>query len=118
MTDRLFDIRDRVVMVAGGAGGLGGVLARAFAERGARIALADIDGTQARKFAETLGAADGNGLGCTLDVRMTFVCAHPGHSQDRSRRRRQGGGVTVTPNGAHSRASTRANCDTPALAAA
>ncbi len=75
MTDRLFDVRDRVVMVAGGAGGLGGVLARAFAERGARIALADIDGTRARKIAETLGAADGDGLGCALDVRKQTSCA-------------------------------------------
>lgn len=75
MTDRLFDVRDRVVMVAGGAGGLGVVLARAFAERGARIALADIDGTRARKIAETLGAADGTGLGCVLDVRKQTSCA-------------------------------------------
>ncbi len=75
MTDRLFDVRDRVVMVAGGAGGLGRVLARAFAELGARIALADIDGTRARQIAETLGAADGNSLGCVLDVRKQTSCA-------------------------------------------
>ena len=75
MTDRLFDVRDRVVLVAGGAGGLGGVLAQAFAERGAHIALADIDGKRARKNAEILGAAAGNGLGCALDVRKQTSCA-------------------------------------------
>jgi NAD(P)-dependent dehydrogenase (short-subunit alcohol dehydrogenase family) len=35
--------RDRVAVITGGAGGIGFALARAFAERGARIVLADVD---------------------------------------------------------------------------
>src|SRR3546814_1706414 len=38
-TDCLFDIRDRSVLIAGAAGGLASTLARAMAERGARITL-------------------------------------------------------------------------------
>ncbi len=35
--------RGRVAVITGGAGGIGGALARAFAERGARLVLADLD---------------------------------------------------------------------------
>ena len=75
MSNRLFDVGDRVVMVAGGAGGLGRVLAGAFAERGALVGLADVDGRRARKSLEALGIDDRHGLACTLDVRDEASCA-------------------------------------------
>jgi NAD(P)-dependent dehydrogenase (short-subunit alcohol dehydrogenase family) len=43
MTDSLFDLKGKSIVVAGAAGGLGSVLARALAERGARLVLGDID---------------------------------------------------------------------------
>jgi NAD(P)-dependent dehydrogenase (short-subunit alcohol dehydrogenase family) len=41
MSEDIFDVQGRVVLVAGGARGLGESLARSLAERGARIVLAD-----------------------------------------------------------------------------
>ena len=43
MTDSLFDLEGKSIVVAGAAGGLGSVLSRAFAQRGARLVLGDID---------------------------------------------------------------------------
>jgi NAD(P)-dependent dehydrogenase (short-subunit alcohol dehydrogenase family) len=72
MTDPLFDVAGRVVFAAGAAGGIGAVLARAFAERGARIMVADIDVETAREVA---GALPGEGHGCCLvDVRDEASC--------------------------------------------
>jgi short-subunit dehydrogenase len=39
----MFELRDRVVLLTGAAGGIGGALARAFAAAGARLALVDRD---------------------------------------------------------------------------
>jgi NAD(P)-dependent dehydrogenase (short-subunit alcohol dehydrogenase family) len=50
--------RDRVAVVTGGAGGIGFALARAFAARGAKLALADLD-EEALARAEKELAADG-----------------------------------------------------------
>ncbi len=41
--DPLFDVSDRVYLIAGAGGGLGSVLAKALDERGARLVLFDID---------------------------------------------------------------------------
>ena len=43
MKDSLFDLDGKSIVVAGAAGGLGSVLTRALAERGARLVLGDID---------------------------------------------------------------------------
>ncbi|MGE5689136.1 MAG: SDR family oxidoreductase [Pseudomonadota bacterium] len=42
MTDPLFDVRDRVVVVTGGLGQLGSTYVSALAERGARVAVLDV----------------------------------------------------------------------------
>jgi len=39
----LFDLTGRVAMIAGGGGGIGGAMAQAFADFGARIVIADVD---------------------------------------------------------------------------
>lgn len=65
--DPLFDVSGLSVLVAGGAGGLGAVLARAFAERGARVVVADL--------ARALPGAAGAALpGCALDVTDEESC--------------------------------------------
>jgi NAD(P)-dependent dehydrogenase (short-subunit alcohol dehydrogenase family) len=72
MTDPLFDVAGRVVFAAGAAGGIGAALARTFAERGARVMVADIDVETAREVA---GALPGEGHGCCLvDVRDEASC--------------------------------------------
>jgi NAD(P)-dependent dehydrogenase (short-subunit alcohol dehydrogenase family) len=52
-------------IVAGGASGLGAATARALAERGARVAIVDLDGDRAQALAEELG---GDALAFGADV--------------------------------------------------
>ncbi len=51
------DLRDAGAIVAGGASGLGAATARALAERGARVAIADLDGDKAQALAGEIGGA-------------------------------------------------------------
>lgn len=51
MTDR----RERIVLVTGGAGGIGTALCRRFGAQGARVAVFDIDGAAAAKVAAECG---------------------------------------------------------------
>ena len=55
------DFENRVAVITGGASGIGAALARAFAERGAKLVLADID-------PETLAAAEAEHAGRGTDV--------------------------------------------------
>lgn len=56
------DLNDRTVLITGGARGIGFATARMMAARGARLALADIDGQATLDAAGKLGAADVIGL--------------------------------------------------------
>ena len=60
-----FDFSGRVVIVSGGAGGIGREVALAFASRGAHVIVADIDGAAAAAVAEEAGAA----TPYTVDIR-------------------------------------------------
>ena len=72
--DPLFDVRGLAIVVAGGAGGLGAPLARALAERGARIVIADIDKQRAEAVANDLRAGGGDAQGVALDVMDKTSC--------------------------------------------
>jgi NAD(P)-dependent dehydrogenase (short-subunit alcohol dehydrogenase family) len=53
MTD--FGLADKVVIITGGAGGLGRAFASAFLQAGARVTIADIDEAGARAAAAAIG---------------------------------------------------------------
>jgi NAD(P)-dependent dehydrogenase (short-subunit alcohol dehydrogenase family) len=59
------ELRDAGAIVAGGASGLGAATARALAERGARVAIADLDGDKAQALAGEIG---GGAVGFKADV--------------------------------------------------
>lgn len=61
--DRLAGLR---VLVTGGAGGIGAACVRAFAEQGAAVTVADVDGDAARKAADEAG-----GTAWTVDLTDT-----------------------------------------------
>ena len=60
--------RDRVAVITGGAGGIGFALAEAFAARGARIALADVDEAGMAERAKALEARGAQVLCVPTDV--------------------------------------------------
>ncbi|MFF7888335.1 SDR family NAD(P)-dependent oxidoreductase [Streptomyces sp. NPDC007896] len=61
-----FDFSDKVMLVTGGAGGIGSALCRRFASGGAHCVIVDIDGTRAKKVATDLPGAGHTGIGCDL----------------------------------------------------
>lgn len=75
MTDPLFGIEGSVILVAGGAGGLGAPLAEAFVERGARVLIADLNERFAAQTAERLQNRSGEAASIVLDVTNPKSCA-------------------------------------------
>jgi NAD(P)-dependent dehydrogenase (short-subunit alcohol dehydrogenase family) len=61
-----FDFTDKVMLVTGGAGGIGSAMCRRFASAGARCVVVDIDAARARKVADELRGAGHTGIGCDL----------------------------------------------------
>jgi NAD(P)-dependent dehydrogenase (short-subunit alcohol dehydrogenase family) len=60
--------RDRVAVITGGAGGIGMAMARAFAARGAKLVLADLDEGALQRATADLRAAGADALGVRTDV--------------------------------------------------
>jgi NAD(P)-dependent dehydrogenase (short-subunit alcohol dehydrogenase family) len=61
--------RDRVAVITGGAAGIGRAMARAFAGRGAKLVLADVDEPALGQTAKELAAGGARVLGVPTDVR-------------------------------------------------
>ena len=57
----------RVALVTGGAGGIGSAIVKALAEKGARVAVADLDAAACARVAQGLGGG-GAAMGVELDV--------------------------------------------------
>lgn len=61
-----FQFRDKLILVTGGAGGIGSALCRRFAAGGATCLVVDIDAGRAEKTAAVLPGAEHAGIGCDL----------------------------------------------------
>jgi NAD(P)-dependent dehydrogenase (short-subunit alcohol dehydrogenase family) len=71
--DHLFDVVGKNVIIAGGASGLGRTLAQAFADRGARCLVADLNEQGAQNVAQSL-TGEGHSF-CHLDVSKAGSCS-------------------------------------------
>ncbi|GHE08926.1 SDR family NAD(P)-dependent oxidoreductase [Streptomyces alanosinicus] len=61
-----YDFHDKVILVTGGAGGIGQALCHRFAAGGARLLVVDIDEVRAKRTAAELPGSGHAGLGCDL----------------------------------------------------
>ena len=61
-------LKDRVVIVTGGAQGIGRVYVRRLSEEGARIVVADVDEAGARSAAEACGGCEGGAIAVRTEV--------------------------------------------------
>jgi meso-butanediol dehydrogenase / (S,S)-butanediol dehydrogenase / diacetyl reductase len=61
-------LQDRVVVVTGGASGIGAAVARGCAAEGAAVVVADLDEPAARKVADEIGDDGGRALAVRVDV--------------------------------------------------
>jgi gluconate 5-dehydrogenase len=68
VTHAAFDLGGRVVLVVGGAGGLGAAMARGIAGAGAAVAVADRDAGGAAAVADAIRAAGGKAVAAGVDV--------------------------------------------------
>lgn len=61
-------IKEKVVIVTGGAGGIGAAICRRFAEAGARVAVFDLDGEAAAAVAAGINAQGGEAAAFAMDL--------------------------------------------------
>jgi meso-butanediol dehydrogenase/(S,S)-butanediol dehydrogenase/diacetyl reductase len=61
-------VQDRVVIVTGGAGGIGAAACRAIAAEGAKVVVADLNGAAAAALASEIAAAGGTATSVVVDV--------------------------------------------------
>lgn len=66
----MFDFKDKVVLISGAAQGVGRVCALAFAERGAKLALCDINDKGGEETLRLVNGAGANGLYQHADVSV------------------------------------------------
>jgi 3-oxoacyl-[acyl-carrier protein] reductase len=65
---------DQVIVVFGGAGGIGAETSARLASRGARIVIADLDAAQAHAKAAGITAAGGEAIGVACDITSSESC--------------------------------------------
>lgn len=61
-------VQDKVVIITGGAGGIGAAASHAIAAEGGKIVVADVDAAAARRVAETIVAEGGSATSVGVDV--------------------------------------------------
>ncbi len=75
MTDPIFDVSNRTVVVTGACGLIGRSLVSAFRERGARVAAVDIPAAHPEESARALGDGGGRVAGFSCDVTKSSEVA-------------------------------------------
>ncbi len=65
-----FDLKDKVAIVTGGAGGIGAAIARAFSEAGAKVVVSSRNQENIDKVAAELKASGGESLAVATDVTI------------------------------------------------
>ena len=79
--DNLFSVKDKVIVITGGAGVLCGAMARALAARGAKVCVADYDEKRAHELCQEIEAEGGFALPAKINVlerstvQEAFACA-------------------------------------------
>ncbi len=63
--------KQRVAVITGGGSGIGEALAHACAQRGMRVAVADVEAEAANRVAEAIRATGGEALAAGVDVPVT-----------------------------------------------
>lgn len=64
-------LKDKVAIVTGAASGFGAGIANRFADEGAKVVCADLNGDGAQKIARTLNDAGGKATSCQADVTVS-----------------------------------------------
>src|SRR2546423_713687 len=62
-------LQDKVALVTGAASGMGRAIARRYAEEGARVVIADLNGAAAQQTVDAIVAAGGTAMAAAMDVR-------------------------------------------------
>ncbi len=81
MSDKLFDVSGKCIAITGGAGVLGGEMARQLAARGAKVCVVDYDALRAEKVCKEIEKAGGFAIPVQCDVlekdliQEAFACA-------------------------------------------
>jgi len=61
-------LKDKVVIITGGAGGIGAALCARFAAEGCKVAIFDLDAARAGEVAREIEAQGGTAIGCAVDI--------------------------------------------------
>jgi 3-oxoacyl-[acyl-carrier protein] reductase len=67
-------LQDRVTIITGGAHGIGKAYAQRFAQEGAKVVVADIDGEAAEQVAREINEAGGTAIGLRVDISDLALC--------------------------------------------
>ncbi len=68
-------LKDKVALITGGAGGIGRETALLFAREGARVVIADVDDRAGKRLAGRINRSGGEALYCHADVSRSADCA-------------------------------------------
>ncbi len=68
-------LKDKVALITGGAGGIGRETALLFAREGARVVIADVDDRAGKRLAGRINRSGGEAVYCRADVSRSTDCA-------------------------------------------
>jgi len=93
-------LKGKRAIVTGGASGFGEGIVRKFAEQGASVLIADLNGEAGQALAEQLSDAPGNDLNCTIKAITTNVADDQSMQQMKEAAIEQLGGIDILVNNA------------------